>query len=77
MGVNKTVSNLTIEDAVKKISKSKYRLHCLIIYPNLKTFREFYTHYIKRQIDLRNELTLFNPFYEAVGAVRQNLSLSQ
>jgi hypothetical protein len=42
---------------------------------NLKTFREFYTHYIKRQIDLRNEITLFNPFYETVGAVRQNLSL--
>jgi hypothetical protein len=41
MGVNKTVSNLTIEDAVKKISKSKYRLHCLIIYQILKPSGNF------------------------------------
>lgn len=47
----------------------------MLIYPDLKTFRDFYTQYIKRQTDFRNEIILFNPFYETVGAVRQNLSL--
>ena len=49
-------------------------MHCLLIYPDLKTFREFYIRYIQRQIDERNEIILFNPFYETVGTVRQNLS---
>jgi hypothetical protein len=73
--VNKPISNLGIEDAVKKISESKYGLHCLLIYPNLPTFRKFYAYYIQRQINLKNEIILFNPFYETVGTVRQKLSL--
>jgi hypothetical protein len=75
IGVRKTISKLEIDDAVKKIGESIYGLHCLLIYPNLETFREFYIHYIKRQIDLKNEIILFNPFYETVGTVRQNLSM--
>jgi hypothetical protein len=75
IGANKTISNLTIEDAANKISESKYGLHCMLIYPNLPTFRNFYTYYIKRQLDEKNEIILFNPFYETVGMVRQNLSM--
>lgn len=75
IGASKTISNLTIEDAVNKIIESKYGLHCMIIYPNLPTFRNFYTYYIKRQLDEKNEIILFNPFYETVGMVRQNLSM--
>jgi hypothetical protein len=59
---------------VKKLGESRYGLHCLFIYPNLKTFREFYTRYIQKQIDIKNEIILFNPFYETVGSVRQNLA---
>ena len=33
--------------------------------------------YIQRQNDIKNEITLFNPFYETVGSVRQNLSMGQ
>jgi hypothetical protein len=47
----------------------------LLIYPDLQTFREFYTYYIQRQINIKSEIILFNPFYETVGNVRQNLSL--
>jgi hypothetical protein len=75
IGANKTISNLTIEDAANKIGESKYGLHCMLIYPNLATFRNFYTCYIKRQLDEKNEIILFNPFYETVGMVRQNLSM--
>lgn len=75
IGVSKTISNLRFEDAVEKISESNYGLHCLLIYPNLQTFRNFYKSYIKRQIAKKNEIILFNPFYETVGTVRQNLSM--
>ena len=75
IGVRKTISNLAIEDAVAKISESKYVLHCLLIYPDLETFREFYTRYIRRQTNSENEIILFNPFYETVGVARQNLSM--
>lgn len=75
IGVSKTISNLKFEDAVEKISESNYGLHCLLIYPNLQTFRNFYKYYIKRQIAKKNEIILFNPFYETVGTVRQNLSM--
>ncbi|HEU5120911.1 MAG TPA: hypothetical protein VFT71_07970 [Candidatus Nitrosocosmicus sp.] len=75
IGVSKTISNLRFEDAVEKISESNYGLHCLLIYPNLQTFRNFYKYYIKRQIAKKNEIILFNPFYETVGTVRQNLSM--
>lgn len=75
IGVRKTISNLAIEDAVAKISQSKHGLHCLLIYPDLETFREFYTRYIRRQTNSENEIILFNPFYETVGVARQNLSM--
>lgn len=75
IGASKTISNLKIEDAVNKIIESKYGLHCMLIYPNITTFRNFYTYYIKRQINEKNEIILFNPFYETVGTVRQNLSM--
>jgi len=75
IGVRKTISNLRVEDAVEKISESKYGLHCLVIYPNLEIFRKFYIRYIRRQINLKNEIIMFNPFYETVGTARQNLSM--
>ena len=75
IGVKKTISNLSISEAVKEIGESMQGLHCLLIYPDLKTFREFYAYYIQRQINKKNEMVLFNPFYETVGTVRQNLSL--
>jgi hypothetical protein len=75
IGANKTISNLGVEEAVEKICESKYGLHCLIIYPNIDTFREFYTRYIKRQVNKKNEIILFNPFYETVSPARQNLSM--
>ena len=75
IGASKTISNLNINEAIEKISKSEYGLHCLLIYPDLKTFREFYTQYIKLHVNNKNEIIVFNPFYETVGTVRQNLSM--
>jgi hypothetical protein len=75
IGISKSISNLKFEDAVEKISESNYGLHCLLIYPNLQTFRNLYKYYIKKQIEEKNEIILFNPFYETVGTVRQNLRM--
>lgn len=72
---NKKIESLSIEDAVKQISESKYGLHCMVIYPDMETFREFYTYYLQRQVNLKNEIILFNPFYETVRNAKQNLSL--
>jgi len=75
ISVEKTISSLAIEDATEQLSDSKYGLHCLLIYPNIETFREFYICYIQKQINKNNEMVLFNPFYETVSTARQNLSM--
>ena len=49
-------------------------LHCLIIYPDLVTFREFYTCYIQKQIEGKNRVVLLNPFYETVSSSRKAFS---
>ena len=49
-------------------------LHCLIIYPDLTTLREFYSYYIQKQIKEKKELVFVSPFYETTDSVRHNLS---
>ena len=73
--VSKKIENLSIEETVKEISESKYGPHYMLIYPDLEIFREFYTYYFQRQVNLKNEVVLFNPFYETVGYVKQILSM--
>jgi hypothetical protein len=59
---------------VDQLSESSLGLHSLIIYPDLTTLREFYTYYIQKQIEEKNELVFVSPFYETTDSVRQNLS---
>lgn len=61
---------------VNRLSESAHGLHCLIIYPDLITLREFYTYYIQKQIEEKNNAVLINPFYETVTSVRRTLSES-
>jgi hypothetical protein len=68
------IKNVHVEDAAGKLSKEEYGIHCMIIYPDLTTLREFYSHYIKKQIEENNEVVLFTPFYETTDSVRQILS---
>ncbi|VFJ14405.1 hypothetical protein [Candidatus Nitrosocosmicus franklandus] len=71
------IYDFVVDDAVEEIGNSKHGLHCLIVYPNLETFRVFYSKYIERQINKENEIILFCPFYETVGTARRNLSMKQ
>ncbi len=68
------VKNVHVEDAASVLSKEEYGIHCMIIYPDLATLREFYSYYIKKQIEQNNEIVLFSPFYETTDSVRQILS---
>lgn len=68
------IKNLHVEDAAIKLSAEKFGIHCLIIYSDLPTLREFYSHYIKNQIEDHNGTVLFAPFYETADRVRQTLS---
>ena len=75
-GINsdRLIKNLHVEDAAIKLSAEKFGIHCLLIYPDLPTLREFYSHYIKNQIEDNNGAVLFTPFYETADRVRQTLS---
>ncbi len=68
------IKSIEVENFVYQSSESSHSLHCLIIYPELRTRREFYSHYIQKQIEEKNEVVLVNPFYETIDSVRQNLS---
>ncbi|MDQ4074141.1 MAG: hypothetical protein M3162_07545 [Thermoproteota archaeon] len=57
------------------ISNEAYGIHYFIVYPDLTTFRKFYSIYIEKQIKQQNkEITLIAPFYETIDSVRQTLS---
>ena len=64
---------MNAKDAAETISQSEYGLHCLIIYRDLATLREFYSNYIQKQIN-DNELIQIMPFYETENSVRDILS---
>ena len=64
-----------MEDAVITISNADYGVHCLVIYPDLVTLREFYSFYTQRQIVEKNEVVQIAPFYEHEDSVRFILSI--
>ncbi|WP_458746489.1 MEDS domain-containing protein [Candidatus Nitrosocosmicus sp. T] len=63
---------MNARDAAETISQSEYGLHCLLIYRDLTTLREFYSNYIQKQIK-DNELVQILPFYETENSVREIL----
>jgi len=66
---------LSARDAAETISQSEYGLHCLLIYRDLTTLREFYSNYIQKQVN-DNEMIQIMPFYETENSVREILSSS-
>ncbi|CAN5875404.1 hypothetical protein BH23THE1_BH23THE1_20490 [soil metagenome] len=74
ISVDESIQSLKVEDMVKQLSEFPQGMHCLMIYPDLITLREFYTSYIKKQIEEKNRVVLLNPFYETVSSVRRAFS---
>ena len=59
----------------QELKKSAYGVHFLVIYPDLSTLREMYSHYVKSALSKeRNEIVLVLPFLETVDNVRRILS---
>ena len=63
------------KDAVNVLSDSAYGTHSLV-YITLSVLRAFYTKYIQRHIEDKNESIKFLPFYETENSVRTILSNS-
>ncbi|HKR72860.1 MAG TPA: hypothetical protein VJR94_01975 [Candidatus Nitrosocosmicus sp.] len=67
------IQNIKVENAVEEITNADYGVHYLIIYSDLVTLREFYSYYIQKQIEERNDLVQIASFYESQDSVRQTL----
>ena len=61
-------------NAVNTISDLDYGIHALVVYEDLAVLREFYSQYIKKGIEERNEVIQVAPFYETEDSVRKVLS---
>jgi hypothetical protein len=68
------IMKMQLENASDIISESDYGTHTLIIYQNLETLREFYSYYVKKRIEEKNEVIQIAPFYETEDSVRKSLS---
>jgi hypothetical protein len=61
-------------NASNTISESDYGIHTLVIYEDLVILREFYSQYVKKGVEERNEVIQLAPFYETEDSVRKTLS---
>ena len=61
-------------NASNTISESDYGIHALVVYEDLEKLREFYSQYVKKGIEERNEVIQLAPFYETEDSVRKTLS---
>ena len=60
-------------NASNAISESDYGIHTLVVYDDLAILRKFYSQYIKKGIEERNEVIQMAPFYEPENCVRTTL----
>jgi len=65
---------MQIENAAETMTESSEGIHALVIYSDTMTLREFWSFYIKKSIEKKNELVCLAPFYDTVDSVRKSLS---
>jgi hypothetical protein len=68
------MSKNDVYSAVNQLREADYGSHYLLIYPDLRTLREIYSHYVKFQLEGNNELVMIIPCYETTDTVRSILS---
>ncbi len=68
------IISVQVEDASNTISESDYGTHTLVVYEDLEKLREFYSYYVKKRVEERNEVIHLAPFYETEESVRKSLS---
>ena len=74
MSFEDDIMKMQLENASETISESDYGTHTLIVYQNLNILREFYSYYVKKRIEEKNEFIQIIPFYETEDSVRKSLS---
>jgi DcmR-like sensory protein len=74
--VSKEEKRVFSSDAVEtsqELHESEFGAHFLVVYPDLVTFRETYSQYVKEAMK-DNEIVIILPFYETVNDVRRIMS---
>jgi MEDS: MEthanogen/methylotroph, DcmR Sensory domain len=74
--VSKEEKRVFSRDAVEtsqELHESEFGAHFLVVYPDLVTFRETYSQYVKEAMK-DNEIVIILPFYETVNDVRRIMS---
>jgi len=74
--VSKVEKRVFSSDAVEtsqELHESEFGAHFLVVYPDLVTFRETYSQYVKEAMK-DNEIVIILPFYETVNDVRRIMS---
>ncbi len=74
MPIEDDIISMQVEDASNIISESDYGTHSLVVYEDLKKLREFYSYYVKKRVEEKNEVIQLAPFYETEDSVRKSLS---
>jgi hypothetical protein len=59
-----TKTHGTIPTVLEQLKTAEYGSHYLIIYPDVTTLRELYTHYTKTQLEENHEIVVLIPYYE-------------
>lgn len=62
-----------LESILTLLCETSYGEHNVVIYPDLDSFREIYTHLAKARIDNNNDKVLLLPHYETPKSVQQSL----
>jgi hypothetical protein len=62
----------TWSEIIRKLNKIDHGEHIILIYPNMDSFREIYSHYCKTALE-NNEIVLLLTYYETIDNVRQTL----
>lgn len=65
--------NGSLEYVLQLLCETRYGEHNVVIYPNLDSFREIYTHIAKARIENHNDRLLLLPHYETTKSVEQAL----
>ncbi|HEU4823082.1 MAG TPA: MEDS domain-containing protein [Nitrososphaeraceae archaeon] len=72
--VTQTVFHDHAEEISQELRRSESGAHFLIVYPDLQTLREMYSHYTKSALFDGDEIVVILPFYETADNVRRVLS---
>ena len=59
-----------------EISNSDYSEHNLLVYPNLQTFSEIYSHHTKEALERNNDYVVIATNYQSVDRVKTQLELN-